>query len=188
LYINIERTSLPGVLTFEPKKFADDRGYFMEIFRQNKFENAVNHDVKFVQENHSYSAKSGTLRGLHYQSPPFEQGKLVRCTRGRINDIAVDIRRGSPHLGQHVRVDLSEENGIQLWIPPGFLHGFVTLEDNTEVSYKCTNYYDAESDGTIRWNDPELKVDWGVDLKEITLSDKDKAARFFQDFNTPFEV
>lgn len=160
----------------------------METYRQNVFSEAIGRELKFVQDNHSHSVEPGTLRGLHFQMPPYEQGKLVRCTSGRINDVAVDVRKGSTHFGQYVRVELSERNGAQLWIPPGFLHGFVTLDPNTAVSYKSTNYYDSDSDGAIRWNDPDLKVDWGSNSKEFTLSDKDKTARLFRNFKSPFKI
>jgi len=139
-----------------------------------------------VQENHSLSQHAYTVRGLHFQRPPFAQGKLVRCSRGSIIDVAVDVRVGSSTYGKHVKAELSAENNAQLWVPEGFLHGFVTLEKDTEVQYKCTNYYSPECDGTILWNDPILAIDWTVRSYQACLSDKDKAAQGFSSFQSPF--
>ena len=169
-----------------PKKFGDDRGFFMETFRQDVFNKAIEKNVTFVQDNHSLSVPKGTLRGLHFQSPPHAQGKLVRCTRGSIIDIAVDARKKSPTYGHHMSVNLSADNAQQLWVPVGFLHGFVTLEPNTEVVYKVTDYYSPTCDGNVLWNDPDLAIDWGISEDTVILSDKDAKAQTFSDFKTPF--
>lgn len=158
----------------------------METYQQEKFEEAIDRAITFTQENHSLSTTNGTIRGLHYQSPPFAQGKLVRCIKGSITDIAVDARVKSPTYGKHVKVILSAENANQLWVPEGFLHGFATLEDNTEVVYKVTNYYNQKSDGNVQWNDPDLAIDWGINQKSAILSEKDKNAPCFRDFISPF--
>jgi dTDP-4-dehydrorhamnose 3,5-epimerase len=178
--------NIRGVFLIEPKKYSDERGYFMETFRQNLFCENVSDDVEFVQENQSFSTNLGTIRGLHYQKPPFAQGKLVRCLKGRIIDVAVDIRKRSPTYGQHVKAELSSDNNTQLWIPPGFLHGFATQEPNTLVTYKCTNYYSAECDENVLWNDTDLGIDWQILDANITLSDKDANAPIFSNFSSPF--
>ena len=143
-------------------------------------------DLDFVQDNHSVSHDVGTIRGLHFQSPPHAQGKLVRCGNGRLFDVAADIRKGSPTFGDWVGVELSSENGKQLLIPAGFLHGFVTLEPDTEIIYKCTDYYAPESGGAIRFDDPELGIDWGISPDKAVLSDKDASAPLLKDFDSPF--
>jgi len=178
--------NLGGVFLVESKRYGDDRGFFTETFRQNKFVQETGADVEFVQDNFSYSKYRGTVRGLHYQAPPFAQGKLVRCTRGSVTDVALDARPGSGTFGQHVAVELSADNGHQLWVPAGFLHGFATLTDDCEVAYKVTNYYDGPSDGNVMWNDPELGIDWGIKNDEAKLSDKDAKAPLFADWNNPF--
>ena len=182
--MRIEETALPGVLVLTPARFGDDRGFFSETWNRRTLEETGVDLPEFVQDNHSLSAKKGTLRGLHYQAPPHEQGKLVRCGRGALYDVAVDGRRGSPTYGRWVGVELSFENGRQLWVPPGFLHGFVTLRDDTEVVYKCTGYYDKAADGTVRWD--SLGIDWGV--SDPILSDKDQAAVPFAQWQSPFEA
>lgn len=182
--MQIEETALPGVLILTPARHGDARGFFSESWNRRTLEEAGVHLPEFVQDNHSLSAKAGTLRGLHYQAPPHEQGKLVRCGRGALYDVAVDGRRGSPTYGRWVGVELSFENGRQLWVPPGFLHGFVTREDDTEVVYKCTGFYDKAADGAVRWD--SLGIDWGV--ADPVLSDKDKAAVPFADWQSPFEA
>ena len=164
---------LPDVFLVVPKRFGDDRGWFSETFRQNGFDAAVGPTV-FVQENHSFSRHPGTVRGLHYQADPRAQGKLVRCTAGAILDVAVDIRPGSPTFGRHVSAELTAENGHQLWIPPGFAHGFSTLVGNTEVVYKVTDYYSAEHDRGVAWDDPAIGIDWRLPVAEAVLSDKDR--------------
>lgn len=186
----ITQTKLPDVLLIEPKRFGDDRGWFMESWRQSTLQNALGAEVKFVQDNHSYSEHAHTVRGLHYQRPPHAQGKLVRCTKGSIIDVAVDFRKSSHTFGQWVNAQLTAENGHMLWVPAGFLHGFATLEAQTEVQYKCTDYYAADCDANIAWNDPTLAIDWGADYgfdaSKAVLSRKDEAAPQFIDVNSPF--
>lgn len=166
-------TELKGVFVLEPQVFGDARGWFMESWSQRKMHDA-GIDVQFVQDNQSFSAQKGTLRGLHYQLNPMCQAKLLRCTRGKIFDVAVDIRKGSPQYGKWVGVELSAENKKQLFIPRGFAHGFITLTDDVEVQYKADNYYAPECDGNIRWNDPDIGVEWP--LKPVILSEKDSKA------------
>jgi dTDP-4-dehydrorhamnose 3,5-epimerase len=162
--------AIPEVILFEPRAFEDERGLFFESFNQKLFDEAVGHPVTFVQDNHSIS-KKGVLRGLHYQRPPFAQGKLVRVVRGAAFDVAVDIREGSPTYGKWVAETLTAENRHQLWIPEGFAHGFLSLEEGTEFLYKTTNFYDKASEGGIRWDDPALGVEWPAVAP--TLSSRD---------------
>ena len=183
--MDITETAIPAVKRLSPRRFADARGFFAETWNAARMA-AAGLAVDFVQDNHSYSAAVGTVRGLHYQRPPHAQGKLVRVARGRIRDVAVDVRRGSPTYGRWVAEELSAENGAQLWVPRGFLHGFVTLEPDTEVLYKVDDYYAAECDGAVRFDDPVLAIDWGIDPAEAVLSAKDAAAPFFKDFASPF--
>lgn len=166
---------LDGVFIVEPRKLGDSRGFFSETFRLDLFHDRVG-DVVFVQDNHSFSVRAGTIRGLHFQRPPFVQGKLVRVTRGAVLDVVVDVRQASPTYGKHVKVELSAENWRQLWVPPGMLHGFCTLEDNTEFLYKVTAYYDAASDGSVCFSDPDLGIEWPVDISDATFSEKDQKA------------
>lgn len=166
-------TELKGVFVLEPQVFGDARGWFMESWSQRKMHDA-GIDVQFVQDNQSFSAQKGTLRGLHYQLNPMCQAKLLRCTRGKIFDVAVDIRKGSPQYGKWVGVELSAENKKQLFIPRGFAHGFITLTDDVEVQYKVDNYYAPECDGNIRWDDPDIGVEWPI--KPVILSEKDSKA------------
>lgn len=182
--MQVEQTELEGCVIITPQKFGDERGFFLESYSKKKVE-SYGLTMEFVQDNHSMSAQMGTLRGLHYQAPPFAQDKLVRVARGRVIDVAVDVRKGSPSYMKSVAVELSAQNGKQLFIPKGFLHGFVTLEENTEFLYKVSDYYDAQSDGSVAWNDTELSVNWGYD-GEVILSDKDKNAPRFQDWSNPF--
>lgn len=184
--MKIEIYDVAGPILFTPLRYYDGRGYFMETFRQAVFEAAVNVATTFVQDNQSFSKEKGTVRGLHFQAPPHTQGKLVRCAHGAIIDVAVDVRHGSPTYGQHVRAELTADNGSQLWVPTGFLHGFSTLTNDTIVQYKCTDYYAADYDGNIAWNDPDLNIDWGIDPKTAVLSAKDNAAPLMSDFTTPF--
>lgn len=181
--MRIESTSLSDVKLIEPRRFGDHRGFFSESWNRRTLEAAGLHLPEFVQDNHSLSSEAGTLRGLHFQSPPHAQGKLVRCGRGRLFDVAVDIRRGSPDYGRWVGVELSYENGLQLWIPAGFLHGFVTREPDTEIIYKCTDHYAPECDGAVRWD--SCGIAWGL-TGEPVLSDKDAAAPVLADFKSPF--
>lgn len=169
----VENTAIPEVKVITPRKFGDHRGFFSETYnRRAAAEAGV--DLDFVQDNHSRSAEVGTVRGLHFQSPPFAQDKLVRVTRGRILDVAVDLRRSSPTYGRHVAVELSEANWRQLLVPAGFAHGFCTLEPDTEVLYKVTNYYSPEHDHGLAFDDPALGIAWPVDVARAILSDKDR--------------
>jgi dTDP-4-dehydrorhamnose 3,5-epimerase len=171
--LKVTETRLKGVFVVEPQVFGDARGWFMESWSQQKFEDAGIH-IRFVQDNQSFSAVRGTLRGLHYQLNPMCQAKLLRCTRGEILDVAVDIRKGSPQYGQWVGAKLSAENKKQLFIPHGFAHGFLTLTDNVEVQYKADNYYAPACDGNISYKDPQIGVEWG--MEPVILSEKDKNA------------
>ncbi|MDQ1850523.1 dTDP-4-dehydrorhamnose 3,5-epimerase [Gemmobacter fulvus] len=183
--MQIEQTALPGVVILTPARFGDARGFFSESWSRKRLAEA-GIDLDFVQDNHSVSARAGTVRGLHFQSPPHAQAKLVRCGRGVLWDVAVDIRRGSPSFGQWVGVELSAENGRQLLIPAGFLHGFVTREADTEIVYKCTDYYAPDCDGALRWDDPQIGIDWGLEPGHAILSDKDARAPLLAAFETPF--
>lgn len=185
--MNIVETKIQGLLIIEPAIFEDDRGWFMESFNQQKFEAALldrNQPVpNFVQDNHSFS-KKGVLRGLHYQIAPHAQGKLVRVVQGRAWDVAVDIRKDSSTFGQWVGVELTEQNHKQFWIPAGFAHGFIALEDNTQFLYKTTDYYSKECERSILWNDKDLGIDWCLEqINEIFVSDKDKIADNFKVLN-----
>ena len=175
-------TEIEGLLIIEPTVYGDERGYFYESFRADVLEQA-GVTLDFVQDNQSYSHK-GILRGLHFQKDPHAQGKLVRVIKGAVLDVAVDIRKESKTYGQHYSIHLDGENKKMFYVPPGFAHGFVTLEDNTLFSYKCTNYYNKESEGSVKWDSPELKIDWGV--KSPVLSAKDIEAPLFSDFESPF--
>lgn len=176
--MNVSATELPGVLVIEPKVFGDDRGFFYESFNAREFEKASGLQLQFVQDNHSRSLK-GVLRGLHYQVE-HAQGKLVRVTAGEVLDVAVDIRRSSPHFGKWASVRLSAENNRQLWIPPGFAHGFVVLSDYAEFLYKTTDYYTPSSERCIRWDDPDLNIDWQLSGPP-TLSAKDQIGKSLKD-------
>ncbi|MBI1415662.1 MAG: dTDP-4-dehydrorhamnose 3,5-epimerase [Limimaricola sp.] len=179
--MELEQTALPGVLILTPRRFGDARGWFSETWHRDRLA-AAGLALDFVQDNHSFSADAGTLRGLHYQAPPHAQDKLVRCTRGAILDVAVDVRRGSPGYGRWVAVELSAENGRQLLVPHGFLHGFVTRVPDTEVQYKVTDVYAPDCDGAVRWD--SLGIDWGCAAP--VLSAKDAAAPAFADWQSPF--
>ena len=175
-------TEIPGLLIIQPKVFEDGRGYFFESYNEKLFRE-IGVDVKFVQDNQSLSQK-GVLRGLHFQKPPFDQGKLVRVIKGSVLDVAVDIRKQSPTYGRHFTIELSEQNKTMFWIPSGFAHGFATLEDNTIFSYKCTNFFHKESEDCILWNDDSLAINWGIE--NPLLSDKDKIGKPFASFNSCF--
>ncbi|SMC70860.1 dTDP-4-dehydrorhamnose 3,5-epimerase [Pedobacter nyackensis] len=184
--MQITKTPIEGLLIIEPKVWRDNRGYFYESYNAKLFAEAgIN--VNFVQDNQSFSQK-GALRGLHAQAQPFEQGKLVRVLQGAVMDVAVDIRKDSPTYGQHFDIELSEENHKQLWVPAGFLHGFLTLEDQTIFTYKVSNYYDKDSEIGVMWNDPDLNIQWSRDIpeSEFLLSDKDQVLSQFKDFKSPF--
>lgn len=175
-------TPIPDLFVIEPRVFGDHRGYFFESYSAEHFKNA-GISADFVQDNESFSGK-GVVRGLHFQAPPKAQGKLVRVQKGRVLDVAVDIRKGSPTYGKHFSTELSGENKKMLWIPPGFAHGFATLEDDTVFLYKCTDTYSPEHEGSILWNDPSLGIDWGVE--DPKLSAKDEAGPLLKDFSSPF--
>jgi dTDP-4-dehydrorhamnose 3,5-epimerase len=180
--MEITKTTLEGLVVINPRVFADARGYFFESYNRNAFTKA-GIDADFLQDNQSLSQR-GVLRGLHFQNPPHAQGKLVRVITGSVYDVAVDIRKHSPTYGQWYGLELSAENKIMMYIPPGFAHGFATLEDNTIFSYKCTNFYNKESEGCILWNDKDLGIDWR--LKDPLLSEKDLQGQKFRDFKTAF--
>jgi len=171
---------LDGLLEISPRKFGDDRGFFSETFNAKTFTEA-GMDLTFVQDNHSYSAAKGVLRGLHYQLPPFAQDKLVRVTRGAILDVAVDIRKSSPTFGKWVALEVSAEKWNQILVPKGFAHGFMTLVENTEVIYKVTDYYSPEHDRSIRFDDPAIGIEWPLPSSGVQLSDKDQKASLFAD-------
>lgn len=182
--MNITKTDIKDVLIIEPKVFGDNRGWFMESYSMKKYEeHSIN--IEFIQDNHSFSANKGTLRGLHFQTNPKSQTKLVRCIKGRILDVAVDLRKSSITYKHWMAVELSEENKKQLLIPKGFAHGFVTLTDDVEVQYKVDQYYDPECDRSIRFDDPEIGVEWGID--NPILSDKDLNAPRLADSDVNFE-
>ena len=173
--MNIITTEIEGLLILEPKVFGDERGYFFESFSQREFEEKVCKTV-FVQDNESKSGY-GVLRGLHFQKPPFEQAKLVRVVKGKVLDVAVDIREDSPTFGKHVSVELSEENKRQMFVPRGFAHGFAVLSEEAIFQYKCDNYYMPQAEGGILWNDPALNIDWKIPMEDVILSEKDKNNR-----------
>ena len=182
--MKIEKTGIPGVLIIPPRRFGDARGFFAETWNRADMK-AAGIDIDFVQDNHSLSATPGTIRGLHFQAPPAAQAKLVRCGRGALFDVAVDIRRGSPTYGHWTGVLLSEENGRQLLVPTGFAHGFATTLPNTEIVYKCSAPYAPETEGAIRWDDPCIGFDWKLTNAPV-LSEKDAAAPCLADFDSPF--
>ncbi|MFY8019934.1 MAG: dTDP-4-dehydrorhamnose 3,5-epimerase [Bacteroidia bacterium] len=180
--MNVSPIFIEGPLVIQPRIFNDARGYFYESYNENAFKNAgIN--LNFVQDNQSLSQK-GALRGLHFQAPPFEQGKLVRVIAGSVIDVIVDIRKNSPTYGRHFAIELNEENKTMFWIPPGFAHGFETLVDNTIFLYKCTNLYDKASEGGLNFNDPELGIQWKT--SEPIVSEKDLILPFLKDFTSPF--
>ncbi len=177
--MEVIKTSIEGLFIIEPRIFADDRGYFFESFSQREFDEKVA-PIRFVQDNESKSV-FGVVRGLHFQRPPYAQSKLVRVIKGRVLDVAVDIRRDSPTYGKHVAVELSEENHRQFFIPQGFAHGFAVLSNEAIFQYKCDNFYAPESEGAIAWNDPQLGIDWKIPADKIILSHKDR-------LNPPFTL
>lgn len=182
--MHVEPYSLPGLFLVQPERFGDDRGFFEETWSRRLLADA-GIDVEFVQDNHSLSRDVGTVRGLHFQSPPHAQAKLVRCGAGRLFDVAVDVRVGSPTHGQWAGVELSADNGLQLFIPQGFAHGFITREPNTEIVYKCSDYYAPECDGAVRWDDPAIGIDWGMEAA-ARISEKDARAPALAAFASPF--
>ena len=170
--MEIKKTRIPGVVIIEPRLFKDDRGYFFESFSERDFNTQVR-EIHFVQDNESKSSY-GVLRGLHFQKPPYAQSKLVRVIKGAVLDVAVDIRKGSPTFGQHIAVELTEENHRQFFIPRGFAHGFSVLTDEVIFQYKCDNFYAPQSEGALAWDDPELGIDWKIPTDKVILSEKDK--------------
>ena len=177
------KTDIEGLVIIETKKYVDDRGYFFESYQHEKFCDYLGHEITFVQENESMSSIN-VIRGLHFQKAPFAQGKLVRVSYGKVIDIVVDIRSKSITYGQTFAIELSQENGKQLWIPEGFAHGFVSLEQNSLLNYKCTNYYNQPSEDAIAWNSSALNIDWGIE--NPIVSDKDQIAKDFSTFVSPF--
>ena len=183
--MEVIQTAIEGLVIIEPKIFKDARGYFFESFSQRDFSEKVR-AVDFVQDNESRST-CGVLRGLHFQRPPHAQSKLVRCVRGAVLDVAVDIRRGSPTYGRHVAVELTEDNHLQLFIPRGFAHGFAVLSEEAVFQYKCDDYYAPEAEDGIAWDDPALGIDWRIPEEKIILSEKDTRHPLLRDFVSPFE-
>ncbi len=184
--LTVTPTQIPVVMIVEPKRFGDHRGYFVESWNKKRFaEHGL--DLDFVQDNESLSAQVGTVRGLHFQKAPNAQAKLVRALRGRVLDVAVDLRRNSPSYGRHVAVELSTENGRQLFVPIGFAHGFCTLEPASIIAYKVTRYYSAADDLGVTWDDPDLAIPWPVDPAQAALSDKDRRQPKFHDLPPYFE-
>ncbi len=185
--MEIERTNLPGVVILTPRRFGDDRGFFSETWNARRMAEA-GYAYDFVQDNQSLSLRRGTVRGLHFQAPPHAQDKLVRCGCGAIWDVAVDARKGSATFGQWTGVELSAENGRQLLVPAGFLHGFSTLTDEAEIIYKCSDYYAPEADGAVRFDSPGLGIDWKLGGLDAQLSSKDAAAPDWDAFDSPFSM
>ena len=183
--MEVTKTTIEGVVIIEPRLFKDSRGYFFESFSKREFDEKVA-KVDFVQDNESCSS-FGVMRGLHFQRPPYAQAKLVRCVKGKVLDVAVDIRKGSPTYGQHVAVELSEDNHRQFFIPRGFAHGFAVLSETAVFQYKCDNYYHPEADGGISIQDPDLGIDWKIDPTKAILSEKDLKHPLLKDFSSPFD-
>ena len=189
--MNVIKTAINGVLIIEPRVFEDARGYFFESFSQREFDEKVvpilGHTVNFVQDNESKSSY-GVMRGLHFQRPPYTQSKLVRCVKGAVLDVAVDIRKGSPTYGQHVAVELTEDNHRQFFVPRGFAHGFAVLSETAVFQYKCDNFYHPEADGGISIVDDSLGIDWKIDAEKALLSEKDTKHVLLKDFDSPFDI
>lgn len=185
--MEVIKTEIDGVLIVEPKVFGDSRGYFFESFNAKEFKAKTGIDVTFVQDNESMSGY-GVMRGLHFQRPPFTQSKLVRCVRGRVLDVAVDIRKGSPTYGRHVAVELTEDNHRQFFIPKGFAHGFAVLSETAVFQYKCDNFYAPHSDAGISILDSSLGIGWGIPSDKAVLSEKDTKHPLLKDFDSPFEI
>lgn len=184
--MKITPLDISGLFLITPREHRDQRGVFMESYRRDLLSDALGRRIDFVQDNQSVSYARGTVRGLHMQKPPRAQVKLVRCAAGSVLDVAVDIRKTSPTFGQHVAVQLSADNAQQLFIPAGFLHGFITLQASTIVAYKCSDYFSPEHDMSVRFDSPALGIDWGALSDDAVLSDKDRAAPDFADFESPF--
>ncbi len=183
--MEVIKTDIEGVVIIEPRIFYDERGYFYESFAQREFEEKVC-CTTFVQDNQSKSSY-GVVRGLHFQKPPYTQSKIVRCIKGAVLDVAVDIRKGSPTFGKHVAVELTEENHRQLFVPRGFAHGFAVLSDEAVFQYKCDNYYNKDSEGSVAWNDPALSIDWKIPADKVILSEKDKLSKNVADAEFLFD-
>lgn len=183
--MNVIKTSIEGPVIIEPRVFNDARGYFFESYSKKLFDEQIA-PIDFVQDNESCST-FGVIRGLHFQRPPYCQAKLVRCVRGKVLDVVVDIRKGSPTYGKHIAVELSEDNHRQLFIPHGFAHGFAVLSDVAIFQYKCDNYYHPEADGGVLLSDPSLHIDWRIDLSKAILSEKDKHHPLLKEFDSPFK-
>lgn len=183
--MEVIKTSIEGVLIIEPRVFGDARGYFFESFNAREFAEKTGLEVNFVQDNESMS-HFGVLRGLHFQQPPFSQSKLVRVVKGRVLDVAVDIRKGSPTFGQHVAVELTGENHRQFFMGKGFAHGFSVLSEEAIFQYKCDEFYAPQSEGAIAWNDPDLNIDWQIPLDKVLLSEKDRNHPLLRDYQSPF--
>lgn len=181
--MNFIECELKGLFILEPKVYGDERGYFYESFNQQEFNEKIGKEYLFVQDNQSLSSKN-VVRGLHFQKPPFDQGKLVRVVQGSVLDVALDIRKDSPTYGKHFSIVLSADNKKQFWVPPGFAHGFATLEDQTIFQYKCTNFYQPSSEDCVLWNDSHLNIDW--QLEQALVSEKDKLGKNWINFSTPF--
>ena len=184
--MQIKESKIPGVVLIKPERHGDHRGFFSETYSHRVYAELGIEDV-FVQDNHSLSAVKGTVRGLHFQAPPYAQAKLVRCGQGAVFDVAVDIRRGSATYGEWVGYELSAENGAQMYVPIGFAHGFVTLEPNCEILYKCSNYYTPETECSLRWDDPDIGIKWPF-IGDTILSEKDAAAPLLEELHSPFNV
>jgi dTDP-4-dehydrorhamnose 3,5-epimerase len=190
--MEVTQTKIPGVVIIEPKIFGDARGYFFESFSQKEFDEKVaipnfGKSIQFVQDNESMSSY-GVMRGLHFQVPPFTQSKLVRCVKGRVLDVAVDIRKGSPTYGQHVAVELTEDNHRQFFVPRGFAHGFAVLSETAIFQYKCDNFYAPQADGGISILDASLGIDWQIPTAKALLSEKDMKHAILKDFDSPFDM
>jgi dTDP-4-dehydrorhamnose 3,5-epimerase len=183
--MKFSKINIEGVTVIEPNEYKDERGCFVENYNQKKYEKFIG-KISFVQDNESTSQK-GTLRGLHFQNPPFAQAKLVRCAEGKVLDIALDIRKGSPTYGLHFAIVLSKENKKQIFIPKGFAHGFLVLSDKAVFAYKVDNHYSPNNDAGVRWDDKDLNIKWGIDKCEILISKKDQKLPFFSDIETPFK-
>ncbi len=184
--MHVQELDIPAVRVLTPKKFGDNRGFFSEVYNKETLR-GVGIDIDFVQDNHSLSAEKGVVRGLHFQTPPYELNKLLRVVRGSLFDVAVDLRRNSPTYGRHVSYTLSADSWNQILVPVGFAHGFMTLEPDTEVIYKVSNYYSPEHDKGILWNDPALGIDWPLPESAAVLSDKDQKQPLLADLESPFE-
>ena len=184
--MNVIQTEIQGVVIIEPRIFGDSRGYFFESFSEKNFKEQVA-DVDFVQDNESKSCY-GVVRGLHFQKPPYGQAKLVRVVKGRVLDVAVDLRKGSPTYGKYVAVELSEDNHRQFFVPRGFAHGFAVLSEEAIFQYKCDNYYAPQAEGALAWDDPDVAIDWGVPAESVILSEKDSKHPRLKDLDSPFEL